>query len=66
VHELIRQAVAQTLYDTDRPSWKPIGFQEMVSEKGAVAEKREEFGRRKWEGGGRKEGLGRAKAVDGF
>ena len=47
VHELIRQAVAQTLYESDRPVWKPSGFRE----NGAVAEKREEFGGRKWEGG---------------
>jgi len=26
VHELIRRAVGQTLYDVDRPSWKPVSL----------------------------------------
>jgi DNA mismatch repair protein MutL len=53
VHELIRRAVAQTLYDVDQPSWKPVGFQEIVKEEGLVAEGRIEFGVRKAESGRR-------------
>jgi DNA mismatch repair protein MutL len=49
VHELVRRAVAQTLYDVDRPSWKPAGFQETAREAGEIAEGRIEFGRRKGE-----------------
>jgi len=51
VHELIRRAVAQTLYDVDQPAWKPVGFQEPARETGEVAEGADEFGRRKAEGG---------------
>jgi DNA mismatch repair protein MutL len=53
VHELIRGAVAQTLYDVDQPSWKPSGFQEIAKEEGLVAEGRIEFGVRSSEGGRR-------------
>jgi DNA mismatch repair protein MutL len=51
VHELIRRAVAQTLYDVDRPSWKPIASQEAVRDGGMVAEGRLEFGSGKEEEG---------------
>jgi DNA mismatch repair protein MutL len=64
VHELIRQAVAQTLYDVDRPNWKPIGFEEAVRTDGGVAEGGLEFGRGKAEGGGEKgeDGRGACRA----
>jgi len=45
VHEIIRRAVAQTLYDVDQPSWKPVGFQEIERQKDVVAEAGVEFGR---------------------
>ncbi len=65
VHELVRRAVAQTLYDVDQPSWKPAGFQEIERQKGGVAEGPLEFGRRKGEGGSWKEEVGRGKGEEG-
>jgi DNA mismatch repair protein MutL len=53
VHELVRSAVAQTLYDVDQPSWKPSGFKEIAKGEGLVAEGRIEFGVRSSEGGRR-------------
>ena len=51
VHELIRRAVAQTLYDVDRPSWKPAGFPETGPNPTRVGEESEGFaGRRPVEG----------------
>ncbi|HSO62654.1 MAG TPA: DNA mismatch repair endonuclease MutL, partial [Desulfobacterales bacterium] len=44
VYEAVRRAVAQTVYDVDQPSWKPVGFQETLRQKGLVAEGRIEFG----------------------
>jgi len=44
VHELIRRAVAQTLYDVDQPSWKPVGFQEIKLEASQVRDEKESFG----------------------
>jgi DNA mismatch repair protein MutL len=44
VHELIRRAVAQTLYDVDQPSWKPAGFKEIKLEAGQVRDEKEGFG----------------------
>ena len=46
VHEVIRRAVAQTLYDVDRPSWKPVGFQEIELEANQLREDRNSFGDR--------------------
>ncbi len=43
VHELIRRAVAQTLYDVDRPAWKPVGFQETGLKTSQVRESSESF-----------------------
>jgi DNA mismatch repair protein MutL len=43
VHELVRQAVAQTLYDVDRPAWKPGGFQETGLKSIQVREEAEGF-----------------------
>jgi DNA mismatch repair protein MutL len=51
VHELIRRAVAQTLYDIDRPSWKPVGFQETDLETSQVREESESFAGRRPVGG---------------
>jgi DNA mismatch repair protein MutL len=60
VHEIIRRAVAQTLYDVDQPSWKPYGFQEIERQKDVVAEGGVEFGIRRGEGGSaNREGGGR-------
>jgi DNA mismatch repair protein MutL len=53
VHELIRGAVAQTLYDVDQPFWKPSGFKEIAKREGLVAEGGREFGVRSSEGGRR-------------
>jgi DNA mismatch repair protein MutL len=64
VHELIRQAVAQTLYDIDRP-----GFRQKTPETNQVREEREiwkgEGGSGKWEVGGRKGEGGRGRAEGG-
>ena len=46
VHELIRQAVAQTLYDTDRP-----GFRQKTPETNQVMEEKATFGDRRFVGG---------------
>jgi DNA mismatch repair protein MutL len=54
VHEAVRRTVAQTLYEVDRPQWRPAGspvdaaaiVPNRVSEAGP-----QEFGRRKTEGG---------------
>jgi len=51
VHELIRRAVAQTLYDVDRPSWKPVGFQEIKLEASQVRDEKESFGDQRPVGG---------------
>jgi DNA mismatch repair protein MutL len=65
VHELIRRAVAQTLYDVDQPSWKPVGFPAIMRKEDGVAEEREEFGRRDSEGGrGKAEGAEEAAVQD--
>jgi DNA mismatch repair protein MutL len=50
VHEAVRRAVAQTLYDVDRPSWKPGGFQEIKPEAGQVRDANQIFGVRRFEG----------------
>jgi DNA mismatch repair protein MutL len=47
VHELIRQAVAQTLYDIDRPAWKPVGYPEIEAEASPVRDANEIFGDRR-------------------
>jgi hypothetical protein len=44
VHELIRRAVAQTLYDVDRPAWKPVGYQTINPEVGRVRDAEKSFG----------------------
>ena len=54
VYEAVRRAVAQTVYDVDQPSWKPVGFQETLRQEGLVAEGRIEFGSGNSEGGVRK------------
>jgi len=64
VHEAVRQAVAQTLYDIDRPAWKPVGYLETPREPGEVAEGRIEFGRRKGEGGSWKAEGGRRRGEE--
>jgi DNA mismatch repair protein MutL len=51
VHEAVRRAVAQCLYECDRPQWKPAAYGAVQAREGAVAETRPEFGRRKAEGG---------------
>ncbi len=51
VHELIRRAVAQTLYDIDRPSWKPAGFREADLKTSQVREEAESFAGRRPQGG---------------
>ena len=66
LHEVVRRAVAQTLYDVDRPAWKPVGFQEIERQKGGVAEEPLEFGIRKAEGGSENsEGGGREAEFGG-
>jgi DNA mismatch repair protein MutL len=64
VHEAVRRAVAQTLYDVDRPAWKPVGYQETPREPGEVAEGMIEFGRRKGEGGSWKAEGGRRRGEE--
>jgi DNA mismatch repair protein MutL len=63
VHELIRRAVAQTLYDVDRP-----GFQQKTPETNQVREEggvwKGEEGSSKWEGGEPKLEVGSWKAED--
>jgi DNA mismatch repair protein MutL len=44
VHELIRRAVAQTLYEVDRPAWKPVGFRQKEPGTGEVRDGKEIFG----------------------
>ncbi len=51
VHELIRRAVAQTLYDVDRPSWKPGGGHETDLKTSQVREESESFEGRRPVGG---------------
>jgi DNA mismatch repair protein MutL len=51
VHELIRRAVAQTLYDVDRPSWKPVGIRETGLKTTQVSEESEDFAGRRSVGG---------------
>jgi len=51
VHETVRRAVAQTLYDVDRPAWKPGGFQEIKPEAGQVRDEKKSFGDYRPEGG---------------
>jgi DNA mismatch repair protein MutL len=70
VHEAVRRAVAQTLYEAARPQWGPAssGTATAPGAQGAVAEGGAEFGVRKaeggiWEGGG--EG-GRRRAEGGI
>jgi DNA mismatch repair protein MutL len=65
VHELVRRAVAQTLYDVDRPSWKPVGFQETAREAGEIAEGRIEFERRRGEDRSWKAEAGRGSSEGG-
>ncbi|MBI5580155.1 MAG: DNA mismatch repair endonuclease MutL [Deltaproteobacteria bacterium] len=60
VYEAVRRAVAQTVYDVDRPSWKPAGFPETVKQGGMIAEDRLEFGGRGSEGCARTSEGGRA------
>jgi DNA mismatch repair protein MutL len=51
VHELIRRAVAQTLYDIDRPAWKPVGYRETGLKTSQVSEEAEGFAGRRPVGG---------------
>ncbi|RPJ77227.1 MAG: DNA mismatch repair endonuclease MutL, partial [Desulfobacteraceae bacterium] len=51
VHELVRRAVAQTLYDVDQPAWKPVGFQETGLKTSQVRESSESFAGRRPVGG---------------
>jgi DNA mismatch repair protein MutL len=44
VHEAVRRAVAQTLYDVDRPAWKPVGYQTINPEVGRVGDAEKSFG----------------------
>jgi DNA mismatch repair protein MutL len=61
VHEVVRRAVAQTLYDVDRPAWKPGGFQEADLKTSQVGEESESFaGRRPVEGAFSPDGRGEA------
>jgi DNA mismatch repair protein MutL len=47
VYEAVRRAVAQTVYDVDRPSWKPVAFQEKELEISQVRDDRNNFGGRR-------------------
>jgi DNA mismatch repair protein MutL len=44
VHEIVRRAVAQTLYDIDRPSWKPNSFRREAPKTSEVKDEKEGFG----------------------
>ncbi|MGE5256104.1 MAG: DNA mismatch repair endonuclease MutL [Hyphomicrobiales bacterium] len=50
VHELIRRAVAQTLYEVDRPTWKPVGYQQETPKTSKVKDEEEGFGDRRLAG----------------